>query len=67
MSAYCTSKAGLNHFTKQVALDYGPANVRTIMLNDAPGFNGATVWVPVWTNDVRFTTMCGPFPDTIFQ
>ena len=50
-----------------IMYDYGPANVRTIMLNDAPGFNGANVWVPVWTNDVRFTTMCGPFPDTIFQ
>jgi meso-butanediol dehydrogenase / (S,S)-butanediol dehydrogenase / diacetyl reductase len=28
MPAYCTSKAGLNHFTKQVALDYGPENIR---------------------------------------
>jgi meso-butanediol dehydrogenase/(S,S)-butanediol dehydrogenase/diacetyl reductase len=28
MPAYCTSKAGLNHFTRQVALDYGPANIR---------------------------------------
>jgi meso-butanediol dehydrogenase/(S,S)-butanediol dehydrogenase/diacetyl reductase len=28
MPAYCTSKAGLNHFTEQVALDYGPANIR---------------------------------------
>lgn len=28
MPAYCTSKAGLNHFTQQVALDYGPANIR---------------------------------------
>jgi meso-butanediol dehydrogenase/(S,S)-butanediol dehydrogenase/diacetyl reductase len=28
MPAYCTSKAGLNHFTKQVALDYGPDNIR---------------------------------------
>lgn len=26
--AYCSSKAGLIHLTKQVALDYGPANVR---------------------------------------
>lgn len=28
MPAYCTSKAGLNHFTEQVALDYGPAKIR---------------------------------------
>jgi len=28
MPAYCASKAGLNHLTRQVALDYGYANVR---------------------------------------
>ena len=28
MPAYCASKAGLIHLTKQVALDFGPANIR---------------------------------------
>jgi meso-butanediol dehydrogenase/(S,S)-butanediol dehydrogenase/diacetyl reductase len=28
MPAYCSSKAGLNHLTRQVALDYGHAKVR---------------------------------------
>ncbi len=28
MPAYCASKAGLNHLTRQVALDYGYANIR---------------------------------------
>lgn len=28
MPAYCSSKAGLNHLTRQVALDYGYANIR---------------------------------------
>lgn len=28
MPAYCASKAGLNHLTRQVALDYGHANIR---------------------------------------
>ena len=28
MPAYCASKAGLNHMTKQVALDYGTSNIR---------------------------------------
>ncbi len=28
MPAYCSSKAGLNHLTRQVALDYGAAGVR---------------------------------------
>jgi meso-butanediol dehydrogenase / (S,S)-butanediol dehydrogenase / diacetyl reductase len=28
MPAYCASKAGLNHLTRQVALDYGSANIR---------------------------------------
>ena len=28
MPAYCSSKAGLNHLTRQVALDYGAAGIR---------------------------------------
>ena len=28
MPAYCSSKAGLNHLTRQVALDYGYAGIR---------------------------------------
>jgi NAD(P)-dependent dehydrogenase (short-subunit alcohol dehydrogenase family) len=47
MPAYCSSKAGLNHLTRQVALDYGaqgircnvicPGAVRTEMLEHAMG------------------------------
>jgi meso-butanediol dehydrogenase / (S,S)-butanediol dehydrogenase / diacetyl reductase len=47
MPAYCSSKAGLNHLTRQVALDYGaagircnvicPGGVRTEMLEHAMG------------------------------
>lgn len=32
MPAYCASKAGLNHLTRQVALDYGGDNIRANVL-----------------------------------
>ncbi len=31
-----------------------------IPLNDAPGIDDHTVWIPRWSNDVRFITMSGP-------
>ncbi|XP_075980556.1 glucose 1-dehydrogenase 2-like [Anticarsia gemmatalis] len=34
--AYCTSKAGLDHFTRSIALDLGPKGVRVNTVNPGP-------------------------------
>jgi hypothetical protein len=43
--------------------DAGGANQRLISLvHNAPDFGSGCAWAPKWSNDVRFITMCGPFP-----
>jgi NAD(P)-dependent dehydrogenase (short-subunit alcohol dehydrogenase family) len=36
MAPYCATKAGLNHLTNQVALDFGPQNVRAVAVLPGP-------------------------------
>ncbi|XP_075980344.1 3-oxoacyl-[acyl-carrier-protein] reductase FabG-like [Anticarsia gemmatalis] len=38
--AYCTSKAGMDHFTRSVALDLGPKGVRVNTVNPGPVHTG---------------------------
>ena len=58
MAPYCASKAGLNHLTNQVALDFGKHNIRANSVLPGPvrtemsehSLGGmATPWAATWT------------------
>ena len=44
--------------------DSGGINIREIRLDNAPGVDSNTTWIPRWSGDSRFFTMTAPCQDT---